>query len=693
MPNPILNAPTPNQLKLDILREHFPQALETDDQGRIRINAAALQLAIDPSNPAGLQVEEDGFELRWVGKREAYHSAFVPVQKILEPAPTQSKNWDGTGNLLIKGDNLDALRLLRHSYFGKVKLIYIDPPYNTQSDAFIYRDDFSARQSEVLAQLGYAKENIDYIKNIYGARTHSGWLSFMYPRLLLAKDLLRDDGVIFISIDDNEQAQLKLLCDEVFGQENFVANIVWQRSKKGDSKLVSVVHEYLLCFANEKSAALENGNWRRLKSGADGVLAKYAELKTELADDHEAIRIAMMAWFRSLPTTDPRKAHKHYTFSDARGLYFADNFAGPDDGRTSRPRHDILHPVTRRSCKKPSTGWRWDETKTNWALAEVPPRIHFGADETTIPTRKSYLFEIDSEPFSSVFYRDGRSATLEVESLIGKGCFPFPKNTNVLSELIQLTTQPNDIVLDFFAGSGSTADAVMRLNLDDGGNRKFILVQIPQPIDPKKQKEAHHFVTKTLGKIDATIFEITAERIRRAGARIEAEQAVKAQAATQQPAQLEGFAPEAAPQAVAVDTGFRVFELVDDPDALILQKPLQQATQADVLALQTAIATPQPAQLPRVLYNLLLSEGLPLTTPLRTIKDQHVYLAADVALIVKAMPLAELTDTLRALQDQGEVVNYLTVYAPWIGDDNFMLGIKTMAETLGFSEDKLRLRG
>ena len=252
------------------------------------------------------------------------------------------------------------------------------------------------------------------------------------------------------------------------------------------------------------------------------------------------------------------------------------------------------------------------------------------------------------------------------------------------------------LVLDFFGGSGTTGEAVMRLNADDGGTRQFILVQIPQPIDAKnrKQKEALHFVTHTLGKPEATIFEITAERLRRAGAKIEAEQAAKAQAAAQQPAQLDGFAPAAAAApATQVDTGFRVFDLVDDPDALILQKPLQQASQADVLALQTAIATPQPAQLPRVLYNLLLAEGLPLTTALRTVKDQQLYLAADVALIVHAMPLDELTDTLRALADAGTPATYLTVYAPWIGDDNFMLGIKTVAETLGYSDDKLRLRG
>jgi adenine-specific DNA-methyltransferase len=181
----ILSIPSAAAQKLELLRQLFPQAVEVDDDGRVRVNAAAMQQALDPGNPAGVRVEEDGFELRWVGKREAFHNAFVPAQKIVRPAPEQSKNWDNTGNLLIKGDNIDALRLLRHSYFGKVKLIYIDPPYNTQGDAFIYRDDFSAKQGEVLTQLGYSADNIDYIKNIYGARTHSGWLSFMYPRLLL----------------------------------------------------------------------------------------------------------------------------------------------------------------------------------------------------------------------------------------------------------------------------------------------------------------------------------------------------------------------------------------------------------------------------------------------------------------------------------------------------------------------------
>jgi adenine-specific DNA-methyltransferase len=276
---PLLDAPSPAAQKLEALRQLFPQAVEVDDQGRISVNPAAIQLALDPANPAGVRVEEDGYELRWVGKREAYHQAFVPTDKILSAAHSQSQDWDGTGNLLIKGDNLDALKLLRQSYFGKVKLIYIDPPYNTQSDQFIYRDDFSAKQTEVLSRLGYSAGNIDYIKNIYGARTHSGWLSFMYPRLLLARDLLREDGVIFISIDDNEQAQLKLLCDEVFGAGNFVANVNWQRSKKGDSKLVAVVHEYLLCYVIDKGSVIANGHWRRSKNGAEEVLSHYRSLR------------------------------------------------------------------------------------------------------------------------------------------------------------------------------------------------------------------------------------------------------------------------------------------------------------------------------------------------------------------------------------------------------------------------------
>ena len=716
MSHPILTTPTPAAQSLEILRQHFPQAIETDAQGRIRINAAALQLAVDPANPAGVQVEEDGFELRWVGKREAYHSAFVPVQKIVEPRPEQSKHWDTTGNLLIKGDNIDALRLLRQSYFGKVKLIYIDPPYNTQSDAFTYRDDFSAKQAQVLEQLGYARDNIDYIKNIYGARTHSGWLSFMYPRLLLAKDLLRDDGVIFISIDDNEQAQLKLLCDEVFGQENFISNLTWEKGRKNDAKFFSNGHEYMLVYAKAQSHLREeNTLWREEKPGARDIWEHYLTLRQTHGDNNAAIETGLQQWFASLPKAHPAKKWSRYKRVDANGPWRDRDISWPGGGG---PRYDVPHPTTHLPCKVPERGWIYadpDEMQRQIDLGLVA----FRDDHAEPPFRKAHIRplpqEIDAVPEDadsdgeaddelatqvrgSYFYKQSQVSVRHLRELLGKNVFNNPKDVDEVARLLGYVSpdDKNAIALDFFGGSGTTAEAVMRLNAEDGGNRQFILVQIPQPIDAKKQKEAHKFVTESLGKPEATIFEITAERVRRAGAKLEAELAAKQPVAPVQPELAEGFGNTVAASAThptPLDTGFRVFELVDDPDALILQKPLQDATQADMAALQTAIATPQPAQLPRVLHNLLLAEQLPLTTVLHTIKPDHLYQAANVLLIVKPVPLAELADTVRALQATATPVVYLTVYAPWIDDDNFMLGIKTLAESLGYSEDKLRLRG
>lgn len=653
----MLDIQPPAAHKLEALRQLFPQAVETDAQGRIRINAAMLQLALHPANPAGVQVEEDGFELRWVGKREAYHSAFVPVQKIVQPAPEQSKAWDSTGNLLIKGDNLDALRLLRHSYFGKVKLIYIDPPYNTQSDAFIYRDDFSARQSEVLAQLGYSADSIDYIKNIHGARTHSGWLSFMYPRLLLAKDLLRDDGVIFISIDDNEQAQLKLLCDEVFGEENFVATLPWKkRSAKSDVPFgVSQDFEWVLAYAKPEFLAGQ-AHERAYYETPD-----FPEDRWRLAD------LTKQTTAEERPNSafdliNPKNG-KRYAFNPKR-VWAITQDTLPDYLAKGK----IVFPGDYDFLRITIPAFRVFESED-----QAKAMRKHGSQESL----KALSTQLPKEVGMS------ESGNKDFERLFDSRYFSFSKPVGLIQHLLASSTDDDDIILDFFAGSGTTGEAVMRLNAEDGGNRQFILVQIPQPIDPKKQKEAHSFVTQTLGRPEATIFEITAERLRRAGARLEAERAAKAQAAG-------SLLPDDTP---ALDTGFRVFELVDDPDALILQKPLASATQADVLALQTTIATPQPAHLPRVLYNLLLAEGLPLTTALETIQENCLYRADDVLLVLQTLPLDALTDTVRALQQGPQPVRSITVYAPWINDDNFILGLHTVAETLGFSEDKLRLRG
>jgi adenine-specific DNA-methyltransferase len=560
---PVFDRPSLAQQNLQLLLKHFPQAIEADEQGRWRINAQQLQLALDPAQ-ADVRAE-DGYELRWVGKKEAYHKAFSGPEHILRPLRADSKNPDTTGNLLIKGDNLAALRLLRQSYHGQVKLIYIDPPYNTQSDAFIYRDNFSATQNQILEELGYSRENIDYIHNIYSARTHSGWLSFMYPRLLLAKELLREDGVIFISIDDHEQAQLRLLCDEVFGQDNFVASVIWHKryAASNDADGIPSMHDYVLCYQ-------KSDTFKRLL----------------------------------LPRTLKQDALYKFDSNDGKGKWRPDNLTVKTVSESYI--FEIVNPNTGKKYL-PTKGRCWltnEQTILKWIDEK---RIFFGRDDQGAPQLKRYLNEVQDGVVPNTYWHYDEvghtdSARKELKNLFdGSAPFDNPKPTGLIKKILEISTTSNDLVVDFFAGSGTTAEAVMRLNAQDEGQRRFILVQIPQPIDPKKQKEAHEFTTKTLGK-EATIFEITAERIRRAGARLEAEH------------------PN-------LDTGFKVLEITDDPHEQILKKPLSESTQDDVAALQAVIGTPQPLEIPTLLTNLLLAEGLPLTARIDTLREGALYAA------------------------------------------------------------------
>ncbi len=565
--DPLTHSPDVVASNIEQFRELFPEALI---EGRLDLEVLKHLLG------ATIDERDEKYGLNWHGKRRARQIAHTPSTGTLRPCSEESVDWVTTQNLMIEGDNLEVLKLLQKRYSRKVKLIYIDPPYNTGRD-FVYHDDYRDNIKNYLQLVGLLGENGEPLSSLAtssqaSGRFHTDWLNMMYPRLKVAKTLMHPAGAIFVSCDDNELSRLLLLMDEVFGEENSVAQVVWQRSKKGDSKLIALVHEYLVCYVRDKSAVLSHGVWRRPKEGAEEVLAKYAALRKDLGTNHEAIRAAIMEWYRQLPEDDPRKAHKHYNWSDDRGLYFAADFAGPDDGRESRPRHDILHPVTGRPCKKPSTGWRWDQEKTNWALAQVPPRIHFGPDETTIPNRKSYLFEIDSEPYSSVFYRDGRSATLEVEQLVGKGWFPFPKNTDVLAEIIELVTEPDDIVLDFFAGSASTGHAVMKVNATHNSSRRFVMVQLPEPTGRTEYK---------------TIADIAKKRLREAGRRIRADHP-------------------------GVDVGFRVFKLDStnicawEPDRDNLPKTLEESVE-HLKSDRTEVD---------ILYELLLKLGLDLCVPI-----------------------------------------------------------------------------
>jgi len=435
--------------------------------------------------------------LNWIGKEAVInHHLEVPFH-LLKDVPELACGDPGSGNLIVEGDNLVALKALLPHYAGKVKCIYIDPPYNTGNEGWAYNDNVNSPAIKKWLGETVGKEGMTLDR-------HDRWLCMLYPRLELLKEFLRKDGAIFVSIDDNEVGNLQALMREIFGSANEVATIVWEKGKKGDSKLVAVTHEYIVAFARDKALLKQLGiKWRRRKPGIDDVLEYYQELRKQHQEDpkgqrkpkmeqyeahHQAIRKEMMKWFRGLKKGDPRKAHKHYNWSDNRGLYFPDNFHGPDDGRESRPRYRIEHPVTGEACAVPSTGWRWEEDTTTKALAEDPPRIHFGKNHTTIPNRKSYLFEIDEEPMLSVFYTDGRAATLEVESILGAGAFEFPKDSEVIADLIGMVTKPGDIVLDSFGGSGTTAHAVLKRNKHLKGDLRFVLIELDETVATQKTR-------------------------------------------------------------------------------------------------------------------------------------------------------------------------------------------------------------
>lgn len=353
-------------------------------------------------------------------------------------------------HILIEGDNLLALTNLCATHEGKVDVIYIDPPYNTQNKDFKYNDTFIDPEDDFV---------------------HSVWLSFMNKRLRIAKQLLNEDGVIFISIDDKEQSNIKLLLDEIFGAKNFIAQMIWQQGKKHIGSFVGINHEYLLVYAKNKQLINDNDNkWRTKKEGLDKIYREFDLLKRRFGDDYLSIQDGMSAFYRSLADSDSSKEHKHYNKVDSKGLFFAGDLS---QGTGNGPRYEVLHPVTHRPVKLPNGGWRYSETTMNELLRN--DCIYFGPDESTVPCRKRYLQETEYELPSSVFYKDGRAATKEVETILGrKGIFNNPKDREIIQKV--LTFKENSLILDFFAGSGTTLHATMQLNAEDGGHRQCILV-------------------------------------------------------------------------------------------------------------------------------------------------------------------------------------------------------------------------
>ncbi len=605
---------------IKILKENFPNAISTDEEGKFIIDPIKLQMYIDPSKA---EIKENGYSLSWVGKKESYHNAFTKNYKILKPLKNEkeSKNWDTTDNILIKGDNIEALKILKQNYFEKIKMVYIDPPYNTKNEAFVYNDNFTTNTEDTLEALGYDKEYIDYIDNIKGAKTHSGWLTFMYPRLLLARDLLKEDGVIFISIDDNEVSQLRLMCDEIFGEENFVESFIWRRRKTQANltKFVAPVHDYILCYCKNKDILKIN-------------------------------KIPYSKEFINKTFKNPDK--------DPKGSYQTGPLARP--ANSSNKEYELTMPNGRIISAK----WSCSQDTFNRYVKEK--RLVIPRNGEGMPRIKIYLSELKGQIPNSWLdnIASNDDASREIETLFGSNAyFSFPKPTKLIIFLLQLASNKNDTILDFFAGSGTTAQAVMDLNKEDNGKRKFILVQWAEET-PKNSK------AKEFGY--DTIYDICAERVRRAGEKIKDE--LKSQDKTLFDDEKE-----------MLDTGFRAFEVVEDKKQVIYQKNLNEITQDEL----DIFIEPEKEDMDTILYNLLIAENLILSTKIETIIEDCLYRADNVLFILKSLDIDKLADILKEIKN----IEHITVYAPLVTSDKFTLELESIVNQLGYDTDKLKFRG
>ncbi|GAA9492831.1 site-specific DNA-methyltransferase [Helicobacter pylori] len=619
-----------NEKNLEVFNRYFPGCLSVENDDKLTLDARRLKALLGDFS----EIKEEGYGLDFVGKKIALNQAFKKNNKILKPL-----NESTSKHILIKGDNLDALKILKQSYSEKIKMIYIDPPYNTKNDNFIYSDDFSQSNEEILKTLDYSKEKLDYITNLFGSKCHSGWLSFMYPRLLLAKDLLKQDGVIFISIDDNECAQLKLLCDEIFGEGNFVADFIRKtKSTTNDAKTgVNYQHEFLLCYAKNKEFVNLLGGEKNLENYKNSD-------------------------------------------NDPNGAWINDN-PSAKSGNVKIGYFGVTNPYMNK-VDYPPVGmfWRFSQNTLQKHIDEG--RICFKKkhkDNERGFIYKRYLKDLKTtkKTFDSLIFSDNcymnQAATKELLSLELAEYFSYPKGVDFMAKIVEYATEKGDIILDFFAGSGTTAHAVLESNksdyqkLSEGGGlfnglsaafkeRRFILVQLDEKIDPKKNKSAHDFCLNTLKSPSPSIFDITEERIKRAGAKIK--------------------------EACAhLDVGFRAFEIIDDETH---DKNLNEATQKDLFA----YSNPKKRETQTILIKLLCLEGLELTTPISCLVENALYLALNTAFIVGDI---EMSEVLENLKDKG--VEKISVYMPAISNDRLCLELGSNLLDLKLESGDLKIRG
>lgn len=564
-------------------------------------------------NLCGQYIENDyeKYKFEWPGKAECFKISGKRSTGTLRPCKEESVNFDTTKNLYIEGDNLEVLKLLQTSYFNKVKMIYIDPPYNTGQD-FVYKDDFKdpiEKYKEITQQT--TKSNPETM-----GRYHTNWLNMMFPRLRLAANLLRDDGVIFISIDDNELTNLKKLCDEVFGEENFVDCITWnKRVPKNDNKGIGNIHEYILVYVKSQN------NQRQFIMQKDGLDEIY-----ELLDNLKKKNIPI-----SEAEAELKKFYNKKGYDRGITLYNnLDNDFQPwgkinmswPNGETFGPRYDVIHPYTKKATKVPDRGWRWNETTFNSQLdynnaykrhddSWVCGNIWFAKDENTQPSSIKYLKDVGTMLLRSIISLKSDGG-MEVENIFdGKSYFSYPKPTALLKLLINSLNEKEGIFLDFFSGSATTAHAIMQLNAEDGGNRQFICVQLPELCDEKS--EAYKAGYKN-------ICEIGKERIRRAGKKLTEN--------TNGQLSLEEKQP--------LDIGFKVLKLDTSNLAGWDSTPTEEegALFARLHEIENSVKSDRSPL--DVVYEVMLKLGVPLDFPVQEIQinDKKAYSIGENCLVL-----------------------------------------------------------
>lgn len=530
---------------VELLEKVFPNCITEalDENGQI-VKSVNFELLRQMLSSTALDTNES-YEFSWVGKKACIAEANRRIRKTLRPIMEDSENWDTTANIYIEGDNLDALKLLQESYLGAVKFIYIDPPYNTGSDRFIYPDQYEMNKDEYEDEIGLYDEDGNKVfqeNSNSNPRYHSKWCSMLYQRLLLARNFLTEDGAIFISIDDKEQENLKKMCDEVFGASNFIGTIVWQHSiqPKGYLGTFSIQHSYLMIYC-KSIQSFKLGSFERT------------------AEDNKAY---------SNPDNDPNGPWRS---GDVRNALYRPNLI-----------YDIISP-SGKVIKPCPNGWRW--SKETVAEKIKTGEIIFSEDETRI-IRKIYLKNLEGRAPETIWFgKDAgttREGVSELKALFGRAPFDTPKPTKLIDRCLKLVDDPEMIVMDFFSGSATTADAVMQKNASDGGNRRWIMIQFPEEVDENTNAYKDGF---------KTIAEVGKERIRRAGKKIKDDNPMMTQ---------------------DLDTGFRVFK-VDDSNMNDVYYSAGDYAQ-DMLSLLESNVKADRSDLD-LLFGCLLEWGLPLSMP------------------------------------------------------------------------------